>query len=269
MNDVAITPAALRALLDGVESHLAQEKADGTRRVEVSPETLQALRTPVVVSAAATPPAARRNAPSPVPARQSRGKTLEDIAAEIAQCTKCPLSRTRTLTVPGHGNPRAKLMFIGEAPGTEEDRQGLPFVGRAGELLNRMIKRMGFAREEVFVANIAKCRPTENYEMQRDRPPTEEEMNTCIPFLEQQIDAIQPQVIVALGATAVFGLIRKKGITKLRGHWFSYRGIPVMPTYHPAYLLRGGGDEKARYWEVWEDMQAVLTHLGRPIPPKS
>jgi DNA polymerase len=148
-------------------------------------------------------------------------------------------------------------MFIGEAPGADEDEQGLAFVGRSGQLLAKMIEAMGYTREEVFIANIAKCRPPDN------RQPTPEEMATCIPYLKQQIALIQPKVIVALGATAVLGLINQTGISKMRGTWFKYEGIPLMPTFHPAFMLRNPPCKK----EVWSDLQAVLKHLGRTPPP--
>lgn len=183
---------------------------------------------------------------------------LARITKVISGCKKCPLHKTRTNTVPGQGNcKRPDIMFIGEAPGADEDEQGLAFVGRAGQLLTKMIEAMGFSRDEVFIANIAKCRPPDN------RPPTPEEMETCIPYLKQQIAAIQPNVIVALGATAVQGLINQTGISKLRGNWLEYEGIALMPTFHPAYLLRNPPAKK----EVWADLQTVLKRLGRTPPP--
>lgn len=183
---------------------------------------------------------------------------LDKLARGIAECRKCPLHQTRTNTVPGQGNGRRpEVMFVGEAPGADEDEQGLAFVGRAGQLLTKMIEAMGFTRDEVFIANIAKCRPPDN------RPPTPEEMETCIPYLKQQIALIQPRVIVALGATAVQGLINQTGISKLRGNWVAYEGIDLMPTFHPAYLLRNPPAKK----EVWTDLQAVLKRLGRTPPP--
>lgn len=182
---------------------------------------------------------------------------LTRIASEIAQCRECSLHSGRTHTVPGQGNPTPQVMFIGEAPGADEDEQGLAFVGRAGQLLTKMIEAMGYARDEVFIANICKCRPPDN------RKPTPDEMATCLPFLRRQIAVIKPQVIVALGATAVEGLLGLTGITKLRGHWQEWEGIPVMPTFHPAYLLRNPPSKK----EAWSDLQAVLTRLGRTPPP--
>src|SRR5215471_16711434 len=158
-------------------------------------------------------------------------------------------------------------MFVGEAPGADEDIQGEPFVGRAGELLTRIIQTMGLSRETVYIANILKCRPDTPGQSSGNRKPTPEEMATCIPWLHQQIDLIRPRVLVALGATAVEGLLGKTlGITKLRGTWQTYRGIPLMPTYHPAYLLRNQAMSEKR--KVWEDMLAVMEKLQMPISEK-
>ncbi len=242
------------------------EKGEGLRTVDTTTEAVARLaEAPGVRPSGAVPVRPPAPSPVPAPARTAVGG-LEAIATRIAGCTLCPLHRTRNRTVPGQGNPRAELLFVGEGPGADEDRQGLAFVGRAGQLLTRLILRMGFTREDVFIANIVKCRPTEDFAMRKDRPPTEEEMRTCIPYLEEQIAALRPKVIVCLGGTAVLGLLGLKGISRLRGQWHEYRGIPVMPTYHPSYLLRGGGDEKARYWDVWNDMLQVLARLGRPAP---
>jgi len=148
-------------------------------------------------------------------------------------------------------------MFVGEAPGHDEDMQGEPFVGRAGELLTKIIAAMGCQREDVYIANVLKCRPPEN------RTPLPDEITNCLPYLLSQIELIQPKVIVALGATAVRSLLDVQlGITKMRGHWYTFRDIPIMPTFHPAYLLRNPPAKK----EVWEDMKAVLTKLGREVP---
>jgi DNA polymerase len=183
-------------------------------------------------------------------------------------CVKCPhLASSRKNVVFGIGNINAELMFIGEAPGADEDEQGEPFVGRAGQLLTKIIQTAGLSRESVYIANILKCRPDTPGESAGNRKPTPEEMQTCIPYLHEQIDLIKPKVIVALGGTAVAGLLGKTiGITKLRGQWRTYRGIPLMPTYHPAYLLRNQGlSEKRR---VWEDMLQVMEELGLPINDK-
>jgi DNA polymerase len=162
------------------------------------------------------------------------------------------------------GNSDADLMFVGEAPGADEDRQGEPFVGRAGQLLTRIIETMGFAREEVYIANILKCRPDTAPGSFGNRPPTPLEMQTCRPYLVEQIEIIQPKVLVALGAVAVEGLLGTRGtMRELRGRWHSYNGTPLMITYHPAYLLRNQAPSEKR--KVWEDMLQVLERLERPI----
>ncbi|MGN6641473.1 MAG: uracil-DNA glycosylase [Verrucomicrobiota bacterium] len=165
------------------------------------------------------------------------------------------------------GNINAELMFVGEAPGADEDEQGEPFVGKAGQLLTKIIQTMGLSRDSVYIANILKCRPDTPGQSAGNRKPTAEEMQTCIPYLQEQIDLIRPKLLVALGATAVEGLLGKTvGITKLRGNWQTYRGIPLMPTYHPAYLLRNQAlSEKRR---VWEDMLQVMEKLGMSISEK-
>jgi DNA polymerase len=183
---------------------------------------------------------------------------LVQLAEEIKSCTKCALHAGRTQTVFARGNPSAELCFVGEGPGADEDAQGYPFVGKAGQLLDRMIGAMGYARDDVYVCNIVKCRPPGN------RKPEPDEMATCVPYLREQLELVSPKVIVALGATAVEGLIGMSGgITRIRGQWKLYRTIPVMPTFHPAYLLRNPAAKK----EVWADLQAVLKQLGRPVPP--
>jgi len=165
------------------------------------------------------------------------------------------------------GNPDAELMFIGEAPGLDEDRQGEPFVGRAGQLLTKIIKAMGFAREEVYIANVLKCRPDMPAGAFGNRAPTPQEMQTCRPYLVEQIDIIQPKVVVALGAVAVEGLLGTRGAMRdLRGRWHSYNATPLMITYHPAYLLRNQAPSEKR--KVWEDMLQVLERLEKPISDK-
>ena len=164
----------------------------------------------------------------------------------------------------GVGNPDADLMFIGEAPGADEDRQGEPFIGRAGQLLTRILKAMNFAREDVYIANILKCRPDMPAGGFGNRPPTPTEMQTCRPYLVEQIDIIQPSVLVALGAVAVEGLLgTRAAMRELRGRWHTYNNIPLMITYHPAYLLRNQAPSEKR--KVWEDMLLVLERLERPI----
>lgn len=190
---------------------------------------------------------------------------LAVIAETVTGCQKCPLGATRTNTVFSRGNPNATLCFIGEAPGADEDAEGLPFVGRAGQLLDKMISAMGLSPErDVYVCNIIKCRPPGN------RRPEPEETAACIPYLHEQIALIEPKVIVALGNTAVGSLLGTKlGITKIRGQWKLYRGtIPVMPTYHPSYLLRPTGQQQEAKRQAWEDLRAVMKELGLPVPER-
>jgi uracil-DNA glycosylase len=180
-------------------------------------------------------------------------RNLEELRDAIGDCRRCKLWSGRTHLVFGVGNPKAKLMFIGEGPGRDEDLQGEPFVGRAGQLLTDIItKGMGLQREEVYIANVVKCRPPEN------RNPEPDEVAACEPFLKKQIDLVRPAIIVALGKFAVQTLLQSKApITKLRGTWHSYHGIKLMPTFHPAYLLRNPADKKL----VWEDIKKVLKEL--------
>lgn len=181
----------------------------------------------------------------------------------MQSCTKCALAATRTNTVFSRGNPDAKLVFIGEAPGADEDAQGLPFVGRAGQLLDKMIGAMGLdPAKDVYVCNIIKCRPPGN------RRPEPEETASCIPYLHEQLAVIDPKVMVLLGNTAVAGVLGTKlGITKVRGQWKLYKGkVPVMPTYHPSYLLRPSAQQVEAKKQAWEDLQAVMKELG--LPPK-
>jgi len=183
-----------------------------------------------------------------IPEGLSKQAKLDHLAAAIADCRLCPLHAGRTQVVFGDGNPNADLMFIGEAPGHDEDVQGIPFVGRAGQLLTRIINAIEFDRSEVYIANINKCRPPNN------RAPVPDEMARCVPFLLKQIEIIEPKVICLLGATAVRGLLGiREGITRLRGRFIEWRGILVMPTYHPAYLLRNPAGKR----DVWEDVQKV------------
>jgi DNA polymerase len=206
--------------------------------------------------------------PSLPPRTKNKEALLDSLREEVAGCLKCPhLASSRTQTVFGVGNPDAELMFIGEAPGADEDRQGEPFVGRAGQLLTKIIETMGLARDEVYIANILKCRPDMPGGSSGNRPPTSEEMATCLPYLQRQVEVVEPRVLVALGATAVAGLLRESGpMRALRGRWHSYRDTPLMITYHPSYLLRNQAPSEKR--KVWEDMLQVLERLGRPITEK-
>ncbi|HEY1582123.1 MAG TPA: uracil-DNA glycosylase [Chthoniobacterales bacterium] len=197
-----------------------------------------------------------------------KGARLRSLAERVAVCRQCQkLAASRTQTVFGVGNPEAELMFIGEAPGADEDRQGEPFVGRAGQLLTKIIAAMGFSREEIYIANILKCRPAMPPGAPGNRPPTPNEMKTCLPYLTEQIEIIAPKVLVALGATAVEGLLgRRETMSKVRGRWQTYGEIPLMITFHPSYLLRNQSNIEKR--KVWEDMLMVLERLERPISEK-
>ena len=192
---------------------------------------------------------------------------LEKVADEVRRCCKCGLGSSRTNAVPGEGDPNARIMFVGEAPGADEDAQGRPFVGRAGKLLDKVITACGLKRSDVFIGNILKCRPPEN------RDPTAEEIISCLPYLQRQIEIIKPEIIVALGAHAARTLLNtNKSIGQMRGQFHEYYAglgkppIKLMPTYHTAYLLRNYSQENRQ--KVWEDMKKVLAELGLPIPER-
>jgi len=284
-------------LLDATIRHLEGLKARGVSFVPVEPETLAALSKPAAKAAAAparpapvstparpggVPAAPRVSTPAPIPppvaskapvtqppgAAGSKLEAFENLRDRVLKCQKCPhLVAARKHVVFGVGNQYADLMFVGEAPGADEDVQGEPFVGAAGQLLTKIIRAMGLKREDVYIANILKCRPDTPGQRFGNRKPTPQEMATCIPYLHEQIDLIQPKVLVALGATAVEGLLgASKGISKLRGNWQTYRGLPLMPTYHPAFLLRNQSSATKR--QVWEDMLKVMERLGLPISEK-
>ena len=206
------------------------------------------------------PPMPRANAVPPS-TPTNRTSALRLIREEIGDCTRCRLHKQgRKQIVFGVGNPNADLMFIGEAPGADEDEQGEPFVGRAGQLLNNMIKAMGLRREDVYIANIIKCRPPSN------RTPERDECETCSPFLMQQIQVISPKAIVALGAVAAKTLLALNApMSELRGHWYDFRGTKLAVTYHPAFLLRDPRQKK----EAWKDLQMVMKELGLQLPEKA
>ena len=249
-------------IIEQVTDYLRYRTECGERTVELEPETIAALRaarTDVAETASraapgATAPGAARETPPPKETSPAKPDTLADIAAECAACSACGLCEGRIQAVPGQGraeNP--DIMFIGEAPGADEDEQGLAFVGRAGQLLTKMIAAMGYTRDQVFIANICKCRPPNN------RTPTPPEMAACIPFLKRQIALIKPKYIVALGNTAILGLLEKTGIMRLHGVWQTFEGIPLMPTFHPAYLLRAPAAKR----DCWKDLQLVMAKLGK------
>jgi DNA polymerase len=267
-------------LLDATIQHLEDLKSRGVRHVAVPPQTLRELaqpakKFPVQPAAQNTRPIAALEIFAPVQSEIRNPKSEIEKSAAFAAlreralaCVKCPhLASSRKNVVFGVGSIYAQLMFVGEAPGADEDAQGEPFVGAAGQLLTKIILATGLSRADVYIANILKCRPDTPGQLSGNRKPTADEMKTCIPYLHEQIDLIRPKVIIALGATAVEGLLGKTvGITKLRGRWQTYRGTPLMPTYHPAYLLRNQAMSEKR--RVWEDMLAVMDKLGMPASEK-
>jgi uracil-DNA glycosylase len=209
-------------------------------------------------STIANAPTAIATAPVPTTSPMSTRRTLEVVQSEVAACTKCQLSRTRNKTVFSRGNAKARLCIIGEGPGADEDERGLPFVGRAGELLDKMIAAMGLTENDVYICNIVKCRPPGN------RTPEPQEVAACIPYLHEQLETVAPKVIVAMGNTAVGSLLGTSiGISRLRGEWKLYKGKTlVMPTYHPSFLLRESPTQQQNKREAWEDLQKVMKELG-------
>jgi DNA polymerase len=279
-------------LLEATIGELRGMRARGVRHVAVDAQLLKSLQNAPAPAPAAAPsrarpapaPAAPKAAPAgPVEKPRSgaaavvlaaslgdKAEAIRELRERALVCQKCPnLVASRQNVVFGVGSIDADLMFVGEAPGADEDVQGEPFVGRAGQLLTKIIQTMGLSRESVFIANILKCRPDTPGQASGNRPPTREEMDRCLPYLHAQIDLIKPKAIVALGSTAVDGLFGKVpgvGITRMRGKWREYRGIPVMPTYHPSYLLRPNVNNVKR--EAWEDMLQVMERLQIPVSEK-
>jgi uracil-DNA glycosylase family 4 len=282
-------------LLDAAIQHLEELKSGGEKFVRVSPEKLAALQSaaspqvrygvvPTTVAAprnilataspklVPTPQAVEKPLaaapPGPLLTSQAKAAAMAEVRDRAMVCQKCPhLAVSRKNVVFGVGDINSPLMFVGEAPGADEDAKGEPFVGKAGQLLTRMIETMGLTRDTVYIANILKCRPDTPGQAFGNRKPTADEMKTCLPYLLAQVDLIQPKVIVALGATAVEGLFGKtSGITRLRGQFLAFRNIPVMLTYHPAYLLRNQSNSEKR--KVWEDLLQVMEKLGMPISGK-
>jgi len=248
-------------VLAGLIEYLRYQQEIGVDEVEIPgmiPIPARVAKQPQDRPAATPAPTSPPPAEPPPPGNE--GESLTQIAARIAACTQCALCDGRRNTVPGQGAETPEIMFVGEGPGADEDRQGIPFVGRAGELLTRMIVAMGLSRDEVFIANVVKCRPPGN------RNPSPLEMSACMPYLEQQIETLKPTVIVALGSIALKGLLGEESIsiTRMRGSWLKFKDIDLMPTFHPAYLLRNPDFKR----DVWNDMQAVLHRIGRK-PPSS
>lgn len=208
---------------------------------------------PVPVGPPPAQPSLALDPPKPTVA----GRTLEEVRQELGDCQRCKLCKGRTNIVFGVGNPKAELVFVGEGPGADEDAQGIPFVGKAGQLLTKMIEAMGFTRDEVYICNVVKCRPPGN------RNPEPDEIEACEPFLKAQLAAIRPKAIVALGKFAAQTLLRDHTpITRLRGGWRTYEGVPLMPTFHPAYLLRSPGEKKL----AWADLKQVMKMFGKETP---
>lgn len=222
--------------------------------------------------AAQSVPAAAAGGLPPLPpplAGPARAAAFETLRKKVLACVKCAhLANSRKSVVFGVGNLHARILFVGEAPGADEDVQGEPFVGKAGELLTKIIQAMGLTRSDVYIANILKCRPDTPGQTSGNRKPTPTETSTCMPWLQEQIDLIQPEVMVALGVSAMEGLLGKSevNISRQRGSWTHYRGIPLMPTYHPAYLLRNQSLSEKR--KVWEDMLLVMERAHLPISEK-
>jgi uracil-DNA glycosylase family 4 len=236
-------------IVSDVRMHLEYQKALGVNTIEVlSSSPARSAAALSKTNSTAMPSHTREKIGTP----QSAG--LAAVCEELGNCTRCTLHKSRTTIVFGEGNSNAVLVFVGEGPGYEEDQQGRPFVGAAGRLLTDIIvKGMRLKREDVYICNIVKCRPPNN------RNPEPDEIETCEPFLAKQLDAIKPKVIVALGNIAAKTLLKtEEGITSLRGQWRTYRDIPLMPTFHPAYLLRNPKDKAL----VWKDIQQVMVKLG-------
>ena len=259
----------------GVEVCASREALERLRSTEGTEKTPPASAPRFQIPAPAPRPAPKAepiSVPSvysvDIPATGSKADRLAALRTPVLACTLCPhLVKSRTQVVFGVGNPEAEVMFIGEAPGEDEDLQGEPFVGKAGQLLTKIIAAMGFAREEVYIANVLKCRPDMPPGITGNRKPKPAEMQTCLPYLRAQIEIIQPRVLVALGATAMEGLLGETSpMARLRGRWHEFAGIPLMATYHPAYLLRNQSLGEKR--KVWEDMLLVLERLEKPISDK-
>jgi DNA polymerase len=271
-------PEQRRLLLDSVRDYLEQLAEEGLEGLPATAPTRAAAPKAAVPAAsvpardgvssrdaaagAASPP---RPASAPIEMLSrypglEKTATLEELRAFIGDCQRCKLAPLRTHLVFGVGNPEADLMFVGEAPGADEDARGEPFVGRAGQLLTDIIERgMGLRRADVYICNVIKCRPPDN------RNPEADEVAACEPFLMRQIDLVQPRAIVALGTFAVQALLKvKTPISRLRGNWHEVRGVKLMPTFHPAYLLRSPGEKR---W-VWQDIQEVMKLLGIETPAR-
>ncbi|HEY7120886.1 MAG TPA: uracil-DNA glycosylase [Tepidisphaeraceae bacterium] len=226
------------------------------------------IETPPPAAGAAALPVLESPFEGPIPPRADKIRLLADLDRDqVSGCVKCGLSRSRANTVFGEGDPDASICFIGEGPGKDEDASGRPFVGRAGQKLDEMIRAMGLRREDVYICNIVKCRAFMT-DIGKDRPPSEEETAACTPYLLRQMEIIRPRAIVTLGLPSTRYLLKsKESMTRMRGKWHAWRGIKVMPTWHPAYVLRNYTEQTRR--EVWDDLKKVLIELDLPIPKRS
>ena len=226
-------------------------------------ELMTAAHPDFVIPLPPSPEQGSETGTSSQPDSPQKHETLEQIRKDLGPCQRCKLGATRKNLVFGVGNPHARLVFVGEGPGADEDAQGEPFVGDAGKMLNRIIGAMELKREDVYICNVVKCRPPQN------RPPEADEVAACSPFLLRQLASVKPEVIVALGSSAAHALLETKvPISKLRSKFHDFHGIPLMPTYHPSYLLRSGGNSDS-FWSVWDDMTQVLRLLKLPVPVKT
>lgn len=250
-------PQAIAAARRPAAAQRTQEPAPPAPKVAAPAGTAQTLL-PIVDAPFA----------SPVMSRDEKIAALGALDRDqVKGCTKCGLSKTRTQTVFGEGDPDAPICFVGEGPGKDEDASGRPFVGRAGLKLDEMIRAMGLKREDVFICNIVKCRAYLP-DIGKDRPPSEEETGACTPYLIRQLEVIRPKVIVTLGLPSTRYMLKLNlSMTKMRGNWHAWRGVKVMPTWHPAYVLRNYTAQTRR--EVWDDLKKVLIEVGLPIPNRS
>ena len=250
------TDAGLQHLSDGLVPAPAPTQLVRPAVAAPPPPVSRPAAPPAVASCAADQPAAAPPPPSEGPSSMKL-PTLQAVRDDLGECTRCKLHKGRHQIVFGAGASRARLMFVGEAPGEDEDLQGEPFIGKAGQLLTKMIEAMGLRRDDVYICNTVKCRPPNN------RNPEPDELASCEPFLKGQLAAVRPEAIVTLGKFAAQALLRDQTpISRLRGEWHEYEGIPVMPTFHPAYLLRSPGEKG----KVWSDLQAVMKKLGMTAP---
>ncbi len=247
-------PSPVPALLRDLRAHLAWQRDSSGAEVMGTKRPSR----PAVQVQPPPAPAAVQDVGGEAAAPMAGHRTLDEIRRELGDCRRCKLCAGRKQIVFGSGNPRARLVFVGEGPGAEEDAQGLPFVGPAGQLLTKMVAAMGLRRDDVYICNVVKCRPPGN------RNPEPDEIAACEPFLRAQLASIGPEVVVALGKFAAQTLLREATpITRLRGQWRTYQGMKLMPTFHPAYLLRNPAEKKP----CWEDLKAVMAVLSKATPP--